>query len=134
MLLKPKRGDNAKGFKVGHVAVSIDQEMEALEKLGRATRQAIVNAPVKFSALTVILEIERQEGVLSAQAGYPVKLDPTIHDLDLFLAREVMMKSAQIVALDRSKEDALASIRPLLGKPSPKSVREQRKAMRRRFR
>jgi hypothetical protein len=127
----PKRGDNQKGFNVSSVAVRIDDEMEALESLGRATRQAILDAPIKFSAATVMMEIARQERELSVKYGREVTLDPTMPDLDRFLASEIMRKSMMIVAQDRSKEDAMGSIRPLRGKPSPKSVREQRRAMRR---
>lgn len=130
-IAKPKRGDNQKGFNVSSVAVRIDEEMEALESLGRATRQAILDAPIKFSAATVMMEIARQERELSVKYGREVTLDPTMPDLDRFLASEVMRKSILIVAQDRSREDAMSSIRPLRGKPSPKSVREQRRAMRR---
>jgi hypothetical protein len=130
-LVPPKRGDNQKGFNVSSVAVRIDDEMEALESLGRATRQAILDAPIKFSAATVMMEISRQERELTIKYGREVQLDPTMPDLDRFLASEVMRKSILIVAQDRSREDAMSSIRPLRGKPSPKSVREQRRAMRR---
>jgi hypothetical protein len=130
-LVRPKRGDNQKGFNVSSVAVRIDDEMEALESLGRATRQAILDAPIKFSAATVMMEIARQERELTIKYGREVTLDPTMPDLDRFLASEVMRKSILIVAQDRSREDAMSSIRPLRGKPSPKSVREQRRAMRR---
>lgn len=126
-----KRGDNAKGFAVPHVAVNVDEEMAALEGLGRATRQAILDCPIKFSAATILMEVQRQESVLTIKMGREIKLDPKLPDLDRFLAREVMRKSIMIVAQDRSQEDALSSIKPLRGNPSPRSVREQRRAMRR---
>jgi hypothetical protein len=126
-----KRGDNAKGFAVAIVAIDLGEEMAALESLGRATRQAILDAPIKFSAATVLEEIARQEDILQLKMGHPVKLDPTLPDLDRFLASEVMRMSITIVAQDRSREDAMDSIRPLRGKPSPRSAREQRRAMRR---
>lgn len=126
-----KRGDNAKGFAVNIVAVSIGDEMAALENLGRATRQAILDCPIKYSAASVLKEVERQEKELKIRMGPHVQLDPKLPDLDRFLAREVMRQSIVIVAQDRSQQDALDSVRPLRGKPSPKSIREQRRAMRR---
>lgn len=126
-----KRGDNAKGFAVLHIAVDAGEEMLALESLGRAARQAILDAPIKFSALTVLKEIERQELVMQARTGQHVKIDIKLPDVDRFLAQEIMRQSITIVAQDRSREDALCSIQPLHGKPSARSVREQRKAMRR---
>lgn len=126
-----KRGNNSSGFATTRIIISLNEELEALEKVGRATRQAILDCPVEFSAITILQEIERQEGVLSAQSGQPIKLDPRLPDIDRFIAREIMLKAVAIIAVDRSRQDALDSIRPLRGKPSAKSVREQRRAMRR---
>lgn len=117
---KPRRVQ--RGSNVGKVAANIitdtaTDEMDAMEQLGRNTRAALCDAPIKFSAISVLQSVREHEEKLRSQLPEEQRpllvLDPKNLDLDMHLARGLMMQSVKIIAQDRSIEDAQSSIRLL---------------------
>jgi hypothetical protein len=96
-----KRGDNTGSFKVLQATTPVEEEMAALEKLGRNSRQSLYDAPMKISALSILNDI--------VSAGY----DPKDPDIDRFVSRGIMVESMRVIMRDRSKEDAELGVRPL---------------------
>jgi hypothetical protein len=117
---KVKRGDNNKGFYLPHgVAITPTQEeLDAFDQLGPIARQAMRDSPIKWSAAAILQQVRDEEARIRAtlpdgQKELFIGFDLQNPDFDRNIARGVAMQSIQIVAQDRSKEDALASIVPL---------------------
>lgn len=99
-----KRGDNQGDYKALVVAVAAQDEMNAMEQLGRKTRMALCNAPMKFAAVSILSDLQ--------SAGYDPK-DPII---DGFIARGVQVEGLKTLMRDRSPEDANLGITMMVPK------------------
>lgn len=134
-----RRGSNSGiGTPGAHALVLGEEEVAAMEDLGPKTRHAIDNAPLKMLATSIVSQVIDindkiyEENQQRAQQGLPQRryLDPKDPQLDENLARGVISYNLDLLQRDRSIGDAMAGVIPLHGRPSPKSIREQRKAMR----
>lgn len=122
-------------------AIPVAIEMAALDDLGPRARGAILNLPIPILAAPVIaqivehndkIEIENKrrhaEGWLLPQMPY---LDPKHPVIDQKIAQSLIDMACGLLRLDNVAEiDVKASLRPLVGRPSAKSMREQRRAQR----
>lgn len=122
-------------------AVPAYVEMAALEDLGPCARHALLNLPLPILAAPVISKIvehndkiekenerRQSEGWLLPQIPY---LDPKHPAVDQKIAQSLIDMACGLLRLDNVAEiDVKASLRPLVGRPSPKSLREQRRARR----
>jgi len=112
-----KRGDNFKGFDAPVMALNGEQELEAFDKLGPCTRQAMRDSPIKWSAAAIIIQIEHEQervrALLPEFQRVLFKIDLKDPDLDRNIARGIMLQAMQILMRDRSREDAELGIRPL---------------------
>lgn len=135
-----QRGSNASrqsqpGVNAGVPAVL---ELAALDDLGPLTRAAICNAPLGVLAYSIVSQVVgvndkiHAENIQRAALDMPLRpyLDPKDPRLDFNLAKGVKQHQFNLLAADRTPEDAQMGLVPLRGRPSPKSMREQRKAMR----
>lgn len=135
-----RRGSNSGvGTPGRHALVPGHFELAAMEDLGPETRAALDYAPLKILATSIVSQIVDindkvyQENLKLAEQGLPQRpyLDPKHPDLDRRLARGIVSNQVELLHQDRSIDDALAGAIPLRARlPSPKSVREQRRAMR----
>lgn len=122
-------------------AIPVDIEMAALDDLGPRARGALLNLPLPILAAPIIAQIvehndkiekenERRltEGLLLPQMPY---IDPKHPMVDQKIAQSLVDMACGLLRLDHVAEiDVKASLRPLVGIPSAKSIREQRRAMR----
>lgn len=111
-----KRGDNCKGFDTRMGAVNGLDELEAFDALGPNARQAIRDAPVKWLATAIVIQIKEAE----KQYG---PMDLQNPDLDRNIARGIMLQSMQLLMKDRSFEDAELGIKPLRRRREPAQIR-----------
>lgn len=116
-------------------------EMAALEDLGPRAVHALKNLPLPILATPIIQQIvefndktekENQrrldEGLLLPQLPY---IDPKNPEVDQKIAQSLVDMTCGLLRLDKIEEvDVKASLRPLVGRPSPRSLREQRRAQR----
>lgn len=114
-----KRGDNKGSFLVPQAVTPVGEEMDALEALGRNSRHALYDAPMKISALSILRDI--------TAAGY----DPKDPDIDRFVSRGIVLESMKVLMRDRPLQDAELGVRPIRAVISVKSIREQRRSARR---
>jgi hypothetical protein len=113
-------------------------ELASMEDLGPKTRAAIDHAPIKILATSIVSQIidvnEKiyEQNITLAEEGKPQRpyLDPKSPDLDARLANGVLSHQVDLLHQDRSIEDAMAGVIPLRARPSPKSMREQRRSER----
>lgn len=115
-------------------------EMAALDDLGPATRWAIRNSPLPILAYSItsqIIELNDKielENEQRAAAGRPLRpyADPKSPDLDQRLANGVMQTQAKLM-LDEGVQlqDVQSGMKPLVSKPSAKTLRERRRTQRR---
>ncbi len=134
-----KRGSNAGIGAPGNQArIPGFMELASMEDLGPKTRHAIDHAPIKIMATSIVSQIIdindkifEQNKKLAAE-GRPQRpyLNPKDPELDARLANGVLSHQVDLLHQDRSIEDAMAGVVPLRPRPSPKSIREQRRAMR----
>lgn len=115
-------------------------EMAALDDLGPRTRWAIRNSPLPILAYSITsqfvelndrIEKENQE---RAAAGRPLRpyVDPRDDELDRRIAKGVMESQAQLLLDDGVQiQDVNSGLKPLVSKPSPKTLRERRRGLRR---
>lgn len=133
-----RRGSNAITQPGRNELIPIEHELAALDDLGPKTRYAIVNAPLSVLAVSIVsqiievndkIEVENQQ---RAAQGLPLRryLDPRNPDLDARLANGVMTSQFDLLHTERQVEDAMAGVRPLVGRMSPRTAREQRKVRR----
>lgn len=97
----PHRGQNVGGHQVAHIRTTGVEELEALDQLGRRTRDALHNAPLKISAVGILSQVRQHN------------LDPQDPDIDGAVARGIVIESIKTVAKDRSIEDANLSVKPI---------------------
>jgi hypothetical protein len=134
-----KRGSNAARQPGPSMRVSGVEEMAAMMDLGPKTRFAISNAPLSVLATPIVMQIIarndtiEEENKVRLELGMPMLryLDPQHPQIDEALARGVLEHQLGLLMTERSIEDALAGVKPLRARPSPRSVREQRQARRR---
>lgn len=133
-----KRGSNTGNHQGVMGAVPSVYDLAALDDLGPLTRSVIVNGPLKTLAYPVMKQIMDRNDKIEEQnqarqvAGldpYPY-LDPREPRLDELIANSVLQYQLELMSKDRELEFATAGIIPLRPRPSAKSVREQRRAMR----
>lgn len=134
-----KRGSNTGNHQGVTGVVPSVYDLAALDDLGPRTRSAIVNGPLKTLAYPVLKQImDRNDKIeeqnkareLDGLEPYPY-LDPQNDArLDELIAKSVLQFQFELMAKDRELEFAMDGVIPLRPRPSPKSVREQRRAMR----
>jgi hypothetical protein len=115
-------------------------EMAALDDLGPATRWAIRNSPLPILAYSItsqIVELNDKiegENEVRAARGLPLRpyADPKDPRLDERLAQGVLQTQAKLL-LDEGVQiqDVQAGMKPLVSRPSPKTLRERRRTQRR---
>lgn len=119
--------------------VPTELELAALDDLGPLTRSAIQNAPLGTLAYSIVSQVVdlnekiEAENVERAARDVPLRpyLDPRDPNLDARLAQGVVGYNYQLLISDNVDPDAARSgVVPLRSQPSPRSVREQRRAMR----
>lgn len=105
-------------------------EMAALDSLGPLTRAMIHQSPIRFSAAAILQQFREFEE--KQRARFPgLNLDPKDPRLDRMIAEQLPMQALDAIRKDRSEEDAQVGIKPLRANISVKSIREQRRVMRR---
>lgn len=113
---------------------SISDEMNALDALGPLTRQAIYDSPIRYAAVSVMQQIKEFEA--QQRLKYPenvrhlLHLDPAQPDLDRNIAEGLNQHSKTVIARDRSQLDAEIGVIPLRPNISVKTLREQRRVLR----
>ena len=112
-----------------------EDEMVALDALGPLTRRALCDAPVRYSAVPILLQIrEFEEG---QRARFPehvrdrFRIDPAEPIFDQMVADGLREDARQLLLRDRSEYDAQLGLKPLRAKVTVKSIREQRRSARR---
>lgn len=115
-------------------------EMAALDDLGPRTRWAILNSPLPLLAYSITaqivelndkIELENEQRVARGLPQRPYA-DPNDPALDERLARGILATQYNMLLSDGvQSQDAQAAIKPLVGKPSPKTMRERRRTERR---
>ncbi len=133
-----KRGSNAARQPGRNEGVPVEIEMAALDDLGPRARAAICNAPLGTLAVSIVSQVVDVNNKIEAEneqraaLGLPLRpyLDPREPGLDANLAAGIINYNFKLLCLDRPEEDARSGIIPLRPRPSPKSMREQHKAMR----
>lgn len=133
-----RRGDNARTQPGLQHAVPIELELAALEDLGPKARFAITNAPLGTLAYALIVQVMDRndkieaENVERAAKGLPLRpyVDPKEPVLDELFAKHILKFNFESLKVERSIEDSLAGLKPMIGRQSPKSAREQRRAER----
>lgn len=122
---------------IGGVPGSI--EMAALEDLGPRAVHALKNLPLPMLATAIVSQIVEYndkiavENARRVETGFPQLryLDPKDPALDAKIAQSAIDHICGLLRLDQVAEvDVKASLRPLVGTPSPRSLREQRRARR----
>lgn len=121
------------------VVGTTDDEMAALEKLGPLTRRAIYESPIRYAAIGILGQIEAEQERLRLK--YPehlrhrVVVDPKDPRLDQSIARGLVIESAKTISLDRSREDAILAVKPIVPRRGSaldlKVLRQERAAERR---
>lgn len=115
-------------------------EMAALDDLGPKTRWAIRNSPLPILAYSItaqIIELNdkiESENAERADRGLPLRpyADPKDPRLDERLAQGVMQTQAQLLLDDGVQiQDVQSGMKPLISRPSPKTMRERRRSARR---
>lgn len=126
---------NDGGHKMGVVIGSLAEEMAALESLGPLTRAAIANSPIRYCAFGILRQIRSTEEQIRNRfppaAWHRIHLDPKEPNLDLSIAEGLKQDSLMTIRRDRSEEDALLGIKPMIPRYSVRSLREQRRTARR---
>lgn len=133
-----KRGSNTGNHAGITGAVPSVFDLAALEDLGPRVRAVIVNAPIKMLAYPILKQIMDRNTVIEKENEQSAKfggvqrpyLDPMDPQLDDFLAKQLLKFNFDLLLKDRELEFATAGVIPLRPRPSPKSIREQRRAMR----
>lgn len=116
-------------------------EMAALEDLGPRTIFTLKNMPLPMLAAGVISQIVEFNDKIEAENRRRVDeqldlpqlpyLDPKDPQVDRRIAQSLVAQCATHLRRDNVLEvDVQKAFLPLTGKPSPKSIREQRRAMR----
>ena len=120
-------------------AVPAHIEMAALEDLGPRARYALLNMPLPILAAPIISQIVEHNDKIEAENNKRFDLDlpqmpyldPKHPAVDQKIAQSIVDMACGLLRLDSVPEiDVKASLRPLIGRPSPKSLREQRRARR----
>ena len=128
------RSTNDGGHAIELAVHSPDEEMAALDALGPVTRQAIYDSPIRYSALPILKQVldfeEEQRQKLPEHLRAAFRIDPKDPRLDLNIARDLREDSLKTILKDRSAEDANAGVIPLRARYSVKSIREQRRSLR----
>lgn len=133
-----RRGSNAISQPGRNELIPVEHELAALDDLGPKTRYAIVNAPLSVLAVSIVSQIIDVNDKIEAdnhkraEQGLPLRsyLDPRHPDLDERLANGVVRTQFELLNTERQIEDAAAGCRPLVGRMSPRTAREQNRAMR----
>jgi hypothetical protein len=116
------------------IAGTAADEMNAMDQLGPLTRRAIHNAPIRYAALAIMMQIREVEN--QQRARFPehvrhlVHIDPKDPKLDANIAHGLREDSIATVLRDRSQFDADIGVKPIVAKVSVKSIREQRRSLR----
>lgn len=136
-----KKNNNGRAAGVNTGFASIDEEFAALEDLGPKCRHALTAGPMPVLASKIVEQIidyndqvEAENEQLAAQGLQPRRryLDPKDPQLDEALAKGVLQCHLETMLKDgiSDLERATSGMKPLIGKRSPKSAREQAKAER----
>lgn len=137
-----KRGSNGANVPGPRGMALASHEMAALDDLGPMTRKVLVEGPLSILATSIVSQIIEYNDKIEAEnldlanQGKPQKayLDPKHPALDRKLAEGALALHVQMIATDRSIEDAKMGLKPLVPRPSARSARERRKTEGRRFR
>jgi hypothetical protein len=114
-------------------------EMAALEDLGPRTVHALKNLPLPMLAAPIVQQIVDYNEKIEAENNRRFELDvpqlpyidPKNPEVDQKIAQSLVDMTCGLLRLDKIEEvDVKASLRPLVGRPSPRSLREQRRAQR----
>lgn len=114
-------------------------EMAALEDLGPRAVHALKNLPLPILASPIIQQIVDYNEKIEAENNRRFELDvpqlpyidPKNPEVDQKIAQSLVDMTCGLLRLDKIEEvDVKASLRPLVGRPSPRSLREQRRAQR----
>lgn len=140
--LRVKRGSNGANIPGRKGPALGSHEMAALDDLGPMTRKVLVDGPLSILASSIVSQIIEYNDKIEAEnlelqkQGKPLKsyLDPKHPALDRKLAEGALALHVQMIATDRSIEDAKIGLKPLVPKLSARSARERRKTEGRRFR
>lgn len=148
--IKRRRGNNSigmKGLPADRKALVLEhEEMAALDDLGPLARRALQNGALNMLAVTAVSQIIELNDKIEARnhelaaLGKPLLayIDPKEPELDRKLAHAVIENNFSLIANDLELGDnalewAKMSVKPLIGRPSAKTMRERRKTEGRRF-
>ena len=119
-------------------AVPVHEELAALQDLGPKCRYALTAGPMPILAAPIVMQLIEQNEKIEAEnerraaANMPLKryLDPKDPQLDEALAKGILKCHLDTMLKDGISdiERAMDGMKPLIGKRSPKSAREQAKA------
>lgn len=130
---------NDGGHVIGMVLGETREEMAALDRLGPLMRRAINEAPIRYSALGVIRQVEdeqeRRRQRLPEGLRHHLVLDPSDYLLDAHMARGLLIESRKTIARDRDEADAALGVEPIVPRRGStrdiRVVRSERTAERR---
>lgn len=133
-----KKNNNGIAGGTGTGFAPIDEELAALQDLGPKCRHLLTHGPMPVLATPIVLQIIQQndkieaENERRAQANMPLRpyLDPKDPRLDDFLAQQLLKFHLDTMMKDGAAtiDRAMDGLKPLVGKRSPKSAREQAKS------
>jgi hypothetical protein len=106
-------------------------EMNALDQLGPLARQVIYDSPIRYSAGAVLKQLrdyeESERQKLPPEIRHLVHLNPRDPKIDAAIAKGLVDDSIKTMLKDRSEQDAMLGVKPLVPKIGVKTMREQRR-------
>lgn len=113
---------------------SLEDEMNAFDQLGPVTRDVLHHSPIRYSAACIMKQLKEVEEQRRLQIPSTVRrfyrLDPRDPSIDASVAKGIMAQSLEVLKKDRSEHDANIGVVPLVPNIGVKSLREQRRSLR----
>lgn len=113
---------------------SIEDEMNAFDQLGPVTRDILHHSPIRYSAACLVKQLKDAEAERRLQLPAHVRnfyrIDPRDPQIDVSVANGIKAQNLEVLLRDRSEHDANVGVVPLVPNISVKSIREQRRSLR----
>lgn len=125
---------NDGGHNIRLLVGSREDEMNALDALGPLTRRAIHELPVRMAAIPILQELQafekRELEKIPEDRRHLYQIRFSDPRLDQHVADGIRAAAKVALMEQLSEEDADRGIKPILARVSVKSIREQRRSLR----
>ena len=112
----------------------IEDEMNAFDQLGPITRDVLHNSPIRYSAACLVKQLKDVEAErrlqLPSHVRHLYRIDPRDPKVDTSVANGIKAQNLEVLLRDRSEHDANIGVIPLVPNIGVKSLREQRRSLR----